>query len=139
MGGVAFYFRNWPPEREYYVQRTLGGKLMVNHGLFLRDALEDVAWVDEDSYAFYKADGDLCLRLWEAGYEITDAPGAFVEHFFDANEEVRLQNNATLEQDKKTYAARWRKLALLSRGAGNMGKIILEFDDPERTAERHFS
>lgn len=139
VGGAAFYFRNWPEERDYYVQRTLGGKLMVNHGLFLRDALEAVAWVDEDNYIFYKADGDLCLRLWAAGYEIVDVPGAFIEHFFDANEAVRMQNNETLEHDKKIYAARWKRLALLSTGTGNMGKVAMAYEDPEHTAERYFS
>jgi GT2 family glycosyltransferase len=138
VGGVAFYFRNWPEESEYYVQRTLGGRLMVNHGLFLREALEEIGWADEENYLFYKADGDLCLRLWQAGYEIIDAPGAFVEHYLDPQEHVRLQNNKTLEQDKKTYSARWKRLALLSRAKENMGKITLTFDDPARTAERLF-
>lgn len=138
VGGVAFYFRNWPGEREYYVQRTLGGKLMVNHGLFLREALEAVGWADEDHYVFYKADGDLCLRLWQAGYEIVDAPGAFVEHYFDAKEAVRLTNNETLEQDRRTYAARWGRMALLSRAKNNMGKTCLAFNDTGRTAELKF-
>jgi GT2 family glycosyltransferase len=138
VGGAAFYFRNWPGEHEYYVQRTLGGKLMVNHGLFLREALEEVNWADEENYVFYKADGDLCLRLWQAGYEIIDAPGAFVEHYLDANEAVRLQNNATLEQDKRTYAARWQRLAFISKAKQNMGRISLSFDDPGRTAELTF-
>ena len=82
---MAFYYRNWPQERNYYVQRTFGGKLMVNHGLFARSALEAVGWVDEDRYQFYKADGDVCLKMWQAGYEIEDCPGAFVEHFESAN------------------------------------------------------
>ncbi len=138
VGGVAFYFRNWPEEREYYVQRTLGGRLMVNHGLFLRAALEEIGWADEENYLFYKADGDLCLRLWQAGYEIVDAPGAFVEHYLDPQEHVRLQNNETLEQDKKAYSARWKRLALLSRAKENMGKITLAFDDPAHTAESLF-
>lgn len=139
IGGAAFYFRNWPGEREYYVQRTLGGKLMVNHGLFLREALEAVGWADEENYAFYKADGDLCLRLWEAGYGIIDVPGAFLEHYLDTNEAVRLQNNATLDQDKEAYVARWRRLALFSKAKQNMGKISLSFDDPGHTAEQKFS
>lgn len=138
VGGVAFYFRNWPEESEYYVQRTLGGRLMVNHGLFLREALEEIGWADEENYLFYKADGDLCLRLWQAGYEIIDAPGAFVEHYLDPQEHVRLQNNKTLEQDKKTYSARWKRLALLSRAKNNMGKITLAFDDSTHTAKRLF-
>jgi GT2 family glycosyltransferase len=100
IGGVAFYFRNWPDEVEYYVQATIGGKLMVNHGLFLRRALEEVGWADEDRYRFYKADGDLSLRLWEAGYEIVDCPGAFVEHYVDAGEVVRRSNSAVLDRDR---------------------------------------
>lgn len=136
-GGVAFYFRNWPCEREYCVQRTLGGRLMVNHGLFLREALEGVGWADEENYVFYKADGDLCLRLWQAGYEIVDAPGAFVEHYLDANETVRLQNNGTLERDRRTYAERWSRLARPWNSA-SMGKIHLSFSDPNRTAELKF-
>ena len=80
IGGIAFYFRNWPEEEKYYVQNTLGGKLMVNHGIFLKDALERVQYADEDRYIFYKADGDLCLKIWQAGYEIVDCPTAFVEH-----------------------------------------------------------
>jgi len=138
VGGVAFYFRNWPEESEYYVQRTLGGRLMVNHGLFLRQALEEIGWADEESYLFYKADGDLCLRMWEAGYEIIDAPGAFIEHYLDPEEHVRLQNNKTLEQDKKAYSERWRRLALLSRAQDNMGKITIAFDDSTHTAKRLF-
>jgi GT2 family glycosyltransferase len=138
VGGAAFYFRNWPSERDYYVQRTLGGKLMVNHGLFLRDALEDVGWADEQSYEFYKADGDLCLRLWQAGYEIIDAPGSFVEHYLDPDEAVRMQNNATLEQDKLTYATKWRRLAFVSKVKQNMGKISMSFHDSGRTAEMKF-
>ncbi len=138
IGGVAFYFRNWPSETKYYVQHTLGGKLMVNHGFFLREALEKVGWIDEDHYAFYKADGDLCLRLWQAGYEIIDAPGAFVEHYLDVSESVRLENNETLERDKKAYVARWKRLAILSQAKSNMGKTSLTFNDPRRTAELKF-
>jgi len=139
VGGVAFYFRNWPGEKEYYVQRTLGGKLMVNHGLFLRTALEKVGWADEENYSFYKADGDLCLRLWQAGYKIIDAPGSFVEHYLDANENQRLQNNETLAKDQKTYAARWRHLTLSPRSKRNMGKICLSYDDPGCNAAMKFS
>jgi glycosyltransferase involved in cell wall biosynthesis len=138
IGGAAFYFRNWPDEQEYYVQRTLGGKLMVNHGLFVRDALEKIGWIDEDSYMFYKADGDLCLRLWNEGFKIIDVPGAFVEHYYDSEEAVRLQNNETLQQDKKTYAARWKSLTLMSKEKQTMGKLYLSHNDQEHTAKSKF-
>jgi GT2 family glycosyltransferase len=133
IGGVAFYFRNWPEDAEYYVQVTIGGKLMVNHGLFLRSALEDVGWADEDRYVFYKADGDLSLRLWEAGYEIVDCPGAFVEHYVDAGEVVRKSNSAVLDRDRLAYRDRW--LQVYPDGTGS-GRLTLSFKDPETTARR---
>jgi GT2 family glycosyltransferase len=136
IGGVAMYFRDWPKEREYYVQRTLGGRLMVNHGLFLRSALEQIGWVDETTYDFYKADGDLNLRLWEAGYEIIDCPGAFIEHYFDPEEEKRIANSATMQKDREAYAARWRKELDKNAPKRGMGRLSLAFEDPENTVAR---
>ena len=107
IGGIAFYFRNWPSEDKYYVQKTLGGKLMVNHGIFLKRALEKVNYANENSYMFYKADGDLCLKMWQAGYEIVDCPTSFVEHYYNPNEAVRRTNNAVLEQDRAAYKKKW--------------------------------
>lgn len=110
VAGVAFYFRNWPHEPHYYVQNTLGGYLMVNHGLFLRSALERVGWIDEEPYIFYKADGDLCLKLWHGGYRIVDSPRSFVEHHVDEHEPVRQSNNSVLDHDRRCYLQRWQRL-----------------------------
>jgi GT2 family glycosyltransferase len=108
IGGIAFYFRNWPEERDYFVQLTIGGKLMVNHGLFVRSAIEAVGWIEEDLYRFYKADSDLCLKLWQGGYEIVDCPESFVEHHGGANLGVRQSNDALLARDRGAYLERWR-------------------------------
>lgn len=96
IGGIAFYFRDWPIDRTYHVQKTLGGMLMVNHGLFSREALAAVGYAEEDAYSFYKADSDLALKLWHAGYEIVDCPTAFVEHLLLPEEEApyRQQRDA---------------------------------------------
>lgn len=110
VGGVAFYFRNWPAEQRYYVQETTGGRLMVNHGLFAREALEAVGFIDEETYVFYKADGDLALRIWDAGFVIIDSPGSVVEHHMDEAEAVRQSNNETLARDRAAYARRWGHL-----------------------------
>jgi len=59
---------------------TLGMKIFVNHGLFLRSALEEVGGIDEQTYHFYHADRDLCLKLWQAGFSVLDCKTAFVEH-----------------------------------------------------------
>lgn len=107
IGGAAFYFRNCPIEKQFYVQKTLGGKLMVNHGLFLRETLESIGWIDENSYAFYKADGDLSLRIWHSGNLIVDSPNSFVDHYLDEKELIRQQNNETLNLDRNTYNKRW--------------------------------
>ena len=136
VGGVAFYYRNWPNERDYYVQRTFGGKMMVNHGLFSRDALEAVGWVDEDRYQFYKADSDVCLKMWRAGFEIADCPGAFVEHFESANPAVRKTNRATLSRDREAYRRRWEGIYWDPEGPELRDRIKLPYDDPHHTASR---
>jgi GT2 family glycosyltransferase len=145
IGGVAFYFRNWPKETEYYVQKTLGGKLMVNHGLFLRSALEAVGWVDENRYKFYKADGDLCLKLWSSGYQIVDCQNAFVEHFYDEDEPVRQTNNEVLNQDRLAYNDRWKWIynypkvpKAAAQILGAPGRVNSSFQDPDKSAEKHW-
>jgi len=56
LGALAFYWRNWPEQNQYWVGITLGGKMFVNHGLYLRTALEKAGWIDEENYKFYHAD-----------------------------------------------------------------------------------
>lgn len=136
VGGLAFYYRNWPNEQEYYVQRTFGGKLMVNHGLFERSALEAVGWVDEDRYQFYKADGDLCLKMWQAGFVIEDCPGAFVEHFESANRAVRKSNRELLARDREAYRQRWEGVFWESEGPELRDRLGVRYDDPHHTAKR---
>ncbi|WP_216907225.1 glycosyltransferase [Synechococcus sp. CCY 0621] len=138
IGGLAFYFRNWPDEENYYVQRTLGGKLMVNHGLFLRRALEDVGWAEEDYYKFYKADGDLCLKIWERGYKILEADSCYIEHYMDNGELVRVQNNRTQMEDAERYRSKWKYHTQVTRIKKNMGKVYCEFKDASQQAEHCF-
>lgn len=139
LGGLAFYYRNWPDEKKYYVQKTTGGKLMVNHGIFLKDALEAVNYVDEDRYLFYKADSDLCLKMWQAGFEIVDSPASFVEHYYDPDESVRRSNNANLKQDRKTLKTKWAGIYHFKNGKKKKGKIYSEMQDKNYTAEKNWS
>lgn len=136
VAGVAFYYRNWPLEQEYYVQRTFGGRLMVNHGMYARWALEAVGWAEEERYIFYKADGDLCLKMWEAGYEVVDCPGAFVEHYEGANVEVRQTNLDVLNHDRLAYHERWTGIFWDPDGPELRARVTLAYDDPHRTADR---
>ena len=107
MGGVAFYWRSWPQEQQYRVSSTLSNFRMINHGLFLREAVEAVGWIDHLRYDFYCADGDLALKLWHAGYEIDACENALLEHFEHADSSMRQQNLSGLDTDWAKYTARW--------------------------------
>jgi len=110
LGGIAFYWRNWPTEQEYRVGVTWGNRLFVNHGLYSREAMEAVGYVDSAAFSFYHADGDLSLRMWEEGYECIASPHSFVEHYADANVSVRKGNLERQREDWLTYYDRWAHL-----------------------------
>ncbi|TGK30905.1 glycosyltransferase [Leptospira gomenensis] len=107
IGGAAFYWRNWPEQPEYLVGLAIGKKIFVNHGLYTREAMLAVDFIDEDSFHFYHADGDLCLKMWHAGYEIIAAESSYVEHYSHANLRVRQSNNEKQQQDWSRYLQKW--------------------------------
>ncbi|MFA6226281.1 MAG: glycosyltransferase [Methanoregula sp.] len=107
VGIVCFYFRDWPEYLEYFVCVAPNDILLLNHGIFARNALEDVGYIDEDNYLFYHADSDLCLRIWEKGYRIIASPDSYIEHYSHANVFVRRTNAATMNHDWKCFYQRW--------------------------------
>lgn len=133
VGAVAFYWRNWPEQSEYWVGLTWGGKMFVNHGLYLKAALERIGFADEASYMFYHADGDLCLRLLEAGYSCIDSPNSYVEHYSHANLSVRSTNFASQQQDWNTYKSRW----LPVYGETDTAWLFVAHVDPHNTASKY--
>jgi GT2 family glycosyltransferase len=133
VGAVAFYWRNWPEQKKYWVGLTFGNRMFVNHGLYLKEALEAVGYADEDSYSFYHGDGDLCLRMWEKGYACVDSPDSFVEHYAHANRQVRSTNLAVQKEDWRVYSARWGSL-----GPPETDWIELEYRDPTRTVDKYW-
>jgi GT2 family glycosyltransferase len=108
LGALAFYWRSWPEEKKYRVGLTLSNNIFVNHGLFLREALREVGWIDEERYNFYCADGDLSLKLWHAGYEIVACDDALLEHYEHVDPSVRQQNLTGLNVDWANYTERWK-------------------------------
>ncbi len=108
IGAAAFYWRNnWPDDKAYMVSRTVGNLPFVNHGLFVRSAVEEVGWFEERRYQFYCADIDLCLRMHHAGYEILTAPNSFVEHYFHATLSGRQKISATKLADELALIQVW--------------------------------
>jgi glycosyltransferase involved in cell wall biosynthesis len=109
IGAIAFYWRNWPEMCNYWVGLAFG-KIFVNHGLYLRQALVDVDWINEVDYSFYHGDGDLSLKIWKKGYEIVDAEASFIEHFSHANLKIRKSNEETQKNDWNTYFEKWSNI-----------------------------
>jgi glycosyltransferase involved in cell wall biosynthesis len=107
LGGLAFYWRSWPEDNNYRICYTFSDRLMINHGLFLRDAVVKVGYIEEDRYSFYCADGDLSLKLWAAGYELRGCEDALLEHFERANLPIREDNLSSVGPDWESYTTRW--------------------------------
>jgi glycosyltransferase involved in cell wall biosynthesis len=107
LAGLAFYWRSWPEEKKYRICYTFSDRLMINHGLFLREAVAEVGFIDEDRYSFYCADGDLSLKLWHAGYELEACAEALLEHFERAGVALRDGNLLSVGTDWENYTARW--------------------------------
>jgi len=131
VGALAFYWRDWPLQQTYRVGETLGGKMFVNHGLYLKEALEAVGFIDEESYFFYQADGDLCLKMWQDGYSCIDSPDSYIEHYCHANLEARESNRERQQKDHATYLKRWEGIFYCVE-ANNTGRwISKEFVDTD--------
>ena len=128
VGALAFYWRDWPGEDRYWVGKTFG-RMFVNHGLYLRRVVEALGGFDEERYRFYHADGDLCLRMWEAGYEVLDCPDAYVEHYAHANLRARKSNEQGQLNDWEAYRRRWSHLEQDPAGAA----LVRDYTDPHAT------
>jgi GT2 family glycosyltransferase len=136
VGALAFYWRNWPEKQVYRVGLALGEKMFVNHGLFLRGALDEVGWIDETTYMFYHADSDLGLKLWQAGYEVLDASQSYVEHWSHANQKVRSGNAKSQPQDWANYLEKWKGIFYDPQHPNSKDWIYRDFVDPTDTAEK---
>ena len=136
VGALAFYWRHWPEEASYHVGVPMGTAMYVNHGIYLKEALEAVGYIDETAYQFYFADIDLCFKLLQAGYICVDAENSYVEHYNHANVVVRKDNEQKAERDCKTFMQRWQPvfLALTGRNLGELKKK--EFFDEHQTARQ---
>jgi glycosyltransferase involved in cell wall biosynthesis len=108
IGAIPFYFRNWSAQQKYYVGNPCGNKFYVNHGLYLKQALEDVSYIDEKTFKFYCADIDLCFKMYQKGYSIIPSENSYIEHYPHATLKVRKQNNQKGTQDLINFRKKWQ-------------------------------
>lgn len=135
IGAIAFYWRNWPEDKQYFVGTTLGDKLFVNHGMYLKRALVDVNYADETTFQFYQADGDLCLKMWRAGYQCIESPDSYIEHYSHANQQVRKLNSQKSSQDWPNYLKKWKDIYYFSAKDGGRW-LKKDFSDCTQTYKK---
>jgi len=109
VAGGIFFFKNTharPDWDRFGIDFTLGPKLLMNYGLVRLDLFRAVGGLDE-AYRFYCADGDLCLKLYEAGWQFIPLPGCFVVHdnVLDAAKKTNAENS---NRDIELYIQRWK-------------------------------
>ncbi len=115
IGAVPFYFHDVDKEPpDHYKIFTLFDVPMLNHGIYVRQALATVGYADEESFLFYGADSDICFRLRHAGYEIIPCPTALMIHC--ENHPLRLMNTPsdTWLQDMSALMDKWRGIFIPS-------------------------
>ena len=52
VAALAFYWRNWPEQKDYWIGRTFDETTFVNHGLYRREALASVGFAEEEEFGF---------------------------------------------------------------------------------------
>ena len=77
LGGVAFYFRDYPVHKQYAIGE-LNGVPHVSQGLLFNPALQEVGYCNED-YLSDLAHADLMFRMQAAGYRFAAMRTSFVE------------------------------------------------------------
>jgi GT2 family glycosyltransferase len=106
IGAVAFYWRDWPIIDDYVVSFDFD-KLYVNHGLYLKEALEDIGYIDEDNFFFYCADSDICLKMMHKGWQVLEAPDSYIEHYAHATVNIKKGNGEQVEKDVANLIKKW--------------------------------
>jgi glycosyltransferase involved in cell wall biosynthesis len=109
VGAGALFYRDYPRELRYHVKLLPRSVVLVNHGFFLREALGNIQYIDEHSYEFYAADGDLCMRLAGVGYEIAPLDGCLADHLAHLPDFRRLFGKAKPKAvaDYAAFEQRW--------------------------------
>lgn len=108
IGAIAFYWREWPKDKNYHIGITFGNNVFVNHGIYLKKALQEVNYIDEKAYSFYYADGDLCLRLKKKGYKCIPSSNSYIEHYAHKNIKLYTTNIEKIKEDYKAFINRWK-------------------------------
>ena len=81
--------------------------------MYLRQALADAGYINEEDYYFYCADTDLVFRILRAGYAVEDTPLALIDHSQHITVDIRRANKGAgkqrLRHDEAMLQRNWRE------------------------------
>jgi glycosyltransferase involved in cell wall biosynthesis len=146
IGALAFFYRNipffykdWKKSGTYFVNKVFD-KFYLNHGLFLKSALEEVDYIDEERYKFYCADVDLSFKLQEKNYACMPAPNSFIEHYPHANVTVRKKNEGPSVDDFYALQKKWGVLTPQEKSFSSIQKVFFDKDKTvQKFSRAHFT
>ncbi|MDD5570027.1 MAG: glycosyltransferase [Bacteroidales bacterium] len=133
IGGAAFYWRDVPGPPTYWVGLIKEDKILINHGIFAKKALEDVNYINENDFKFYYADADLCLRIFQKGYRIIVSQDSYIEHYSHAAFNIRKKNSLNAGNDKIAFEKKWNNVILEKNPEFSSFVQRREFIDPNNT------
>ena len=139
IGACAFPFRDSFSEDNFKVFKVFGKKILINHGIYRKDILNSIGWIDEVNYRFYKADSDLSLKIWEKGYSIVVSKNSLVEHLHHDLDYMRLVNQVESERsnDSKYFNQYWSEKFELPDSQPIIEKEVMTFDVPNKIVKYH--
>ncbi|NLK91828.1 MAG: glycosyltransferase [Bacteroidales bacterium] len=109
IGGLAFLWRHWPDWDKYGIAYFYN-KPHLNHGIYLKKALEEVGYADEITYSFYAGDVDLSFKLHEAGLPIIMADNSYLEHYNHVSKEYKNANISKRDKEEDALRSKWSKV-----------------------------
>ncbi len=94
LGACAFPFRDCFISEQFFIYKAFEDRILVNHGMYRRELLASLGWIDEKNYQFYLADTDLSLKIWDRGYQIAVSYNSLIDHFRYDFDPKRCENLA---------------------------------------------
>lgn len=139
IGACAFPFRDSFTEDHFKVYNAFGNKTLINHGIYRKDVLENIGWIDEVNYKFYKADSDLSLKIWNKGYSIAISRNSLVEHLHSDLDHMRLLNQKDSERsgDLDYFNNYWTQRYEWPHNQPIIAEEVMDFDVPNNIAQYH--
>jgi len=139
-GAVPFFWRDWPIKEEYALNLCYG-IINLNHGMYLRSALEKVGFADEETYQFYRGDVDIIFKLINIGYTISPAYNSYIDHYSHANVSNRASNLIISKKDNENFIKKWKEMGtnILSLDWNRGDEVINQiYHDPAKTVKLYY-